>query len=203
MRLYGAPGCGSAAVEVMLELAKKPYTFVAASPWDDGPGTRELRRINPLGQVPTLVRDDGSVLTESAAMMLWLCESAPQMVPTTPAARAAFWRWMLFAAASVYSLFGFRDFPERWVDGSQAQTAFRQRLLETLQARWRQMEAELLPSPWSLGEEMSAFDIYLAMLSRWSPGRGWIVENCPKLADVVQRTEQHPIVASVWERNFK
>jgi glutathione S-transferase len=32
----------------------------------------ELQRVNPLGQIPTLVAPDGSVLTESAAILIHL-----------------------------------------------------------------------------------------------------------------------------------
>jgi GST-like protein len=49
---------------------------------------------------------------------------------------------------------------------------------------------------------MTALDIYIAMVSRWTPGRTWFVENCPKLAAAVALTEQHPVVVKVWEQNF-
>lgn len=58
------------------------------------------------------------------------------------------------------------------------------------------------PAPFAIGEKMTVVDIYLAMLSRWAPGRAWLAEHCPKLIGAVLKTEQHPVVARVWERNF-
>ena len=49
---------------------------------------------------------------------------------------------------------------------------------------------------------MTALDVYLAMVAKWSPGREWIREHCPKLIASIELTEQHPVVKSVWEKNF-
>ncbi|HJU40770.1 MAG TPA: glutathione S-transferase N-terminal domain-containing protein, partial [Tahibacter sp.] len=68
MTLYGARGCGSAAVEAVLELAGIDYALVEASPWERGPGYDALCRVSPLPRIPTLVLGDGTVLTESAAI---------------------------------------------------------------------------------------------------------------------------------------
>jgi GST-like protein len=202
MKLYGCKGCGSAAVEVILQLADVEYEFVDAIQWTPYQRHADLERINSLGQVPVLVFDDGSVMTESAAMMLYFAEKVPGMIPTEAAARAAFYRWMIFVPANMYAVFAFRDFPQRWVDGEALQVAFRDKTTERLKEYWRLLESELQPQPYLLGAAISALDIYVAMLSKWSPGRQWIRDNCPKLISAVDKTEQHPVVKAVWEKNF-
>jgi len=202
MKLYGCKGCGSAAVEVILQLAGVEYEFVDAIQSTPYQRHADLERLNPLGQVPVLVLDDGSVMTESAAMMLYFAEQVPGLIPTVPAQRAAFYRWMIFVPANMYAVFAFRDFPQRWVEGEAAQLAFRDKTTDRLKEYWRQLENELRPHPYLLGEAISALDIYVAMLSKWSPGRQWIRENCPKLIHAVDLTEQHPVVKAVWEKNF-
>ncbi len=203
MKLYGCPGCGSAAIEVMLQLAGLDYEYVRATPWQPDENVEALRRLNPLAQVPTLLLDDGSVMTESAAIMLWLCERLPQLVPPTAAAKAQFYRWMVYVPGNLYAVFAFRDFPERWVAGETAQAAFKDKLTERLKHFWTLIESQLDPSPYALGAQLSALDIYLAMVSRWTPGRKWFVEACPKIAAAVALTEQHPVVAGVWKKNFE
>ena len=49
-----------------------------------------LEGINPMRQVPTLVLDDGTVLTDSVAILEWLDETtpAPPLLPSDPLARA-------------------------------------------------------------------------------------------------------------------
>ena len=70
--LYGAKGSGSAAIESALTIAGLPFKMVEAASWEPGPGLDELKRVNPLAQIPTLVLEDGTVMTESAAILIWL-----------------------------------------------------------------------------------------------------------------------------------
>ena len=202
MKLYGCKGCGSAVVEVMLQLAQIDYEYVDAIEWEPFKHHSDLAALNPLQQVPTLVLDDGTVMTESAAIILWLCERLPHLLPTEPAKRALFYRWMVFISANMYAIYPFRDFPQKWVDGEDAQEAFREKLTERQKLFWTLLESQLQPAPYVLGNTMSALDIYLAMLSKWTPGRKWIAENCPKIIAAVSLAEANPIVAKVWEKNF-
>ena len=159
MKLYGCKGCGSAAVEVMLQLANIRYDYVDAIEWDPFKHHPDLTKLNPLQQVPTLLLDDGTVMTESAAIILWLCEQLPQLVPTDPATRAQFYRWMVFIPANMYAIYPFRDFPQKWVDGEDAQKAFREKLTERQKLFWTLLESQLQPAPYLLGENMGALDI--------------------------------------------
>lgn len=202
MKLYGCNGCGSAVVEAILQMAKIDYTFVDAIEWTPYKRHADLEKLNPLGQVPVLVFDDGTVMTESAAMVQFFAEQIPGMVPSEPSLRAQYLRWMAFIPANIYAVFPFRDFPARWIDDEETQKAFREKTTLRLREFWTILENSLSPAPYALGAEMTALDPYLAMVSRWSPGRAWIVEHCPKLAASVQLTEQHPLIAKVWEKNF-
>ncbi|MBY0521575.1 MAG: glutathione S-transferase family protein [Sphingomonas sp.] len=57
--------------------------------------------INPMGKVPAIVHD-GRVVTECAAICLYLADAFPDAgLAPTPAERANFYRWMLFAAGPV------------------------------------------------------------------------------------------------------
>jgi len=49
-----------------------------------------FRKLNPMGAVPALVLEDGTVLTQSLAILEWLeeTESLPKLLPQDPAARA-------------------------------------------------------------------------------------------------------------------
>ena len=75
--LYGSPGSGSAMVEMALNAAGLDARHVRASTWEPGPALDELQRVNPLGQIPTLVLPDGQVMTESAAILIHLGLLAP------------------------------------------------------------------------------------------------------------------------------
>ena len=202
MKLYGSPGCGSAVVEVVLQLAEQPFEYVQTSFWDQNEHFEALKEANPQAKVPTLVLDDGTVRTESAAMLWYFAEKIPGFIPAGPAKRAQFYRWMLFIPANIYAMFDLGDEPSRWVDDARTQQALKEKSIEKQKFLWGLMEQNLTPAPYLLGEAMTALDIYVAMVSRWRPGRAWFNENCPKLSRAVALTEQHPVVAKVWETNF-
>ena len=89
MELHGCNGCGSSAVEALLEMAGVAYRRNVFD-WDDRDAWERLRKIQPLAQVPTLVLDDGTVLTESAAIVLWIAEqhSGAGLMPSDPVMRS-------------------------------------------------------------------------------------------------------------------
>ena len=62
----------------------------------------DYRKLNPMGKVPTIVHD-GTVVTECAAICLYLAEAFPEagLAPGTLAEKADCYRWMFFAAGPV------------------------------------------------------------------------------------------------------
>ncbi len=114
--LFGTKGSGSASTEAALALANIEFRSVDAASWDAGPGRDELTRVNPLCQIPTLELPDGSVLTESAAILLHLGLTHPAsgLLPTDAAARAQAIRGLVYIAANCYAAIGIIDYPERW-----------------------------------------------------------------------------------------
>lgn len=77
MKLYWGPHTCAVGIHVLLEEVGAAYVTERL---DGGGGeTRELpfRAINPKGKVPTLLRKDGSVLTEFSAIATWIVRSFP------------------------------------------------------------------------------------------------------------------------------
>src|SRR5687768_2819985 len=118
--LYGSRGSGSAAIEVALRACQLSYKVVRASTWEADSALDELARVNPLRQIPTLLLPDGSVMTESAAILIHLGLVAPEgrLLPQDVAPRAQAIRGLVFIAANCYSAIGINDYPERWTTAS-------------------------------------------------------------------------------------
>jgi glutathione S-transferase len=76
MKLIYSPGACSLGIHVVLEEIGKPYETEAAD-LRQPREARPLTAINPKSKVPTLVRDDGSVLTEFPAIAYWLARNNP------------------------------------------------------------------------------------------------------------------------------
>jgi GST-like protein len=206
IELFGCRGCGSAVIEALLERAGVEFDYRELTSWKSGPVMDALKAINPLAQVPTLTLSSGTVMTESAAMIVALDEAYPAariLPPRGEIARATCLRWIVFIAGNMYPAISVRDFPERWVTSETARAELKDGSVDRLKAYWGILEVSLEPAPFLVGRDMTALDVYAAMLARWSPGRAWIDENCPKAAAALALTEQDPVVARVWARNFK
>jgi GST-like protein len=203
MELYGCKGCGSVVVEALLDLAGESYTRSIFA-WDDKEGWERLKAVNPLAQVPTLVLDDGTVMTESAGIALWLAErySKMELLPDDASQRALTYRWMVSFATNIYVPIIVGDFPDRWVDGDDAQESLKGRALQRLKNAWLAFEDSIAPAPFLLGNRMSVLDVYVAMIARWRPGRAWLTEHCPSAMSAVAATEAHHSIASTWSHNF-
>ena len=206
IELYGCRGCGSAVVEALLGRAGVEFVYHEVKLSQPGPATEALKAVNPLTQVPTLKLSDGTVMTESAAIIVMLDENYPaaRILPVAGDPRRALaLRWIVFIAGNMYPAISVVDFPERWVKSDAARAELKDGAVERLKAYWTLLEQALKPAPYLLGREMSALDVYAAMLSRWEPGRAWVDEHCRQVAAALALAEQDPIVARVWERNFK
>ena len=77
MKLYYSPGACSLGIHVLLEEIGKPYDAEKVD-LSTPPPQRALGQVNPKNKVPTLVRDDGSVLTEYPAIAYWLARTNPE-----------------------------------------------------------------------------------------------------------------------------
>lgn len=204
--LYGSRGSGSAAVEMALRAADQPYSVVRASTWEDDSAQAELRGLNPLGQIPTLVLPDGSVMTESAAILIHLGLQAPpgRLLPIEPGARAQSLRGLVYIAANCYAAIGLCDYPERWTTATTkaSHEKLRQGARAQLHRAW-ELFADAFPArPWLAGEAPGALDFLAVVVSRWSGTRAHLQRTRPDFHALLQRLQAHDDVAPVWRAHW-
>jgi GST-like protein len=51
---------------------------------------------------------------------------------------------------------------------------------------------EAAGEPWFLGTKMTALDLYVAVMTRWRPGRKWFTANTPEALAIAKRTSATP-----------
>ena len=204
--LYGSRGSGSAAVEAALTLAGQPFRLVRAATWEPDSALEELRRVNPLQQIPTLVLPDGSVMTESAACLIHLGLVYPGsgLLPEDPSRRAQSIRALVFIAANCYAGVSISDYPERWLADPDEATAkrLRQGTRAQLHRFWEIFADSFEGRPFIAGEQPGAADLLAAVVSRWSGTRAHVRRHRPALLELVERVEQSPAVAAVFARHW-
>ena len=203
-RLFGEPGWGSAIVEAQLDWYGLEYDFErVGNLFESAESRQRLSAVNPLAQVPTLVLADGAVLTESAAITLYLAEltGKDSLVPASrDQARASFLRWLVYLVANVYPTYTYGDEPARFVDGADAQQSFKSHVDAYAKKLYSVLDG-VAGAPWFLGERFSALDIYICVMTRWRPKREWFASNTPKLGAIAARAERVPELVACWGRN--
>jgi GST-like protein len=204
--LYGKKGSGSASTEAALEIIGAPYRIVETASWATNAAFDELLKINPLGQIPTLVLPDGSVLSESAAILLHLGSVHPEsgLLPADTSARAQAMRGLVFIAANCYAAISVIDFPERFC--KDADEAVQERMRAGTRARLHQyweMFADLFPArPFLGGEKLGALDLLAAVVSKWAGSRAHLQNARPAFHQTLMRIENEPKIATVFAKHW-
>jgi GST-like protein len=208
LALYGKRGSGSAAAEAALIVAGVPFRIIETASWERNDAFEDLLKVNPLGQVPTLVLADGGVLSESAAILAHLGLNYPEsgLLPRDASARAQALRGLVFIAANCYSAISVIDFPERWCADADNDDAVKDRIRAGARARlhrhW-EIFADLFPArPWLGGKEIGALDLLSAVVSKWSGARKHLEQMRPTFFATLQRVEAHPKVAAVFAKHW-
>ena len=206
LTLYGSRGSGSAAIEAALAVAGVDARLVDAASWQPSSGLDELVRVNPLGQIPTLVLDDGSVLTESAAILIHLGLAHPQsgLLAQEPAPRAQQIRGLVYIAANCYAGIGILDYPDRWYpDPDDAvRSAMQARGRARLHELWQIFADQFPATPWLSGDRLGALDLLAATVSMWSGARKALATSRPGFSGLLARIEADPRVAPIWARHW-
>jgi len=202
--LYGDAGSGSAMIEMALaETGETPE--LRSVPLE---GDHQLRAdylaINPMGRLPTLLLPDGTVMTESLAILLTIADRHPQaaLLPAPgTAARAMALRWMTLMVAEFYPHVTRWDYPHRF-GPAEAADAIRDRAEEMGREVLRVIETHAGlrggDAPFLLGDRFCLADIPLAVMSRWMGGRAWTPANLPKLEALAQAVAARPAIAPIW-----
>jgi glutathione S-transferase len=87
-KLYWSQGSGVMTLQALLEEAGADYEKIVVDIESNDHKSARFLAVNPLGQIPALVLPDGTLMTESAAMVLQIAERHSER-----ATRAYFRRW--------------------------------------------------------------------------------------------------------------
>ncbi len=201
MRLYWNVRCGSFAPEAVAAEAGIAYERVRADERAAPSGYQEMCDLNPMAQIPTVVLDDGRVMTESAALCIWFADRAPAaglLPPGRSLERPWVLRWLLYLACEVYPADQREADPERYTTEPGGIGAVRDAASAHMDRAWSLVETALGEGPYLLGDTLTVFDIYAAMLLAWHREPRTQVARCPKLGRLLDAVMERPRIAPLW-----
>ena len=168
-KLVYALKSASMGVRVLLEEIGASYELLETSVEMGKPRPAEQLTINPNGWVPVLCWDGGSMY-ECAAITIFLCDRYPQ-ANLAPAMddpkRALYLQTLVYFSNSVQNAFQLTYYPDRLADTKEDEESARRRGNRRLRETWQVIEDQIGDKEWVLGENFSAADIYLFMLTTW------------------------------------
>lgn len=199
--LYGVPGWGSAIGEIMLTMADIPYRLINVDGFDrPGPQRDLLQKRNPLCQVPTLELENGTILTETAAIALMVLDKCPDLAPPIGHAdRPQFQRLLIWLVANVYPTFTFADYPERWAPDAPEQ--LKDNCIAYRKTLYAWLDNHLKATPYAFGEQLTLIDAYIVVMRTWGPRHDWFAANTPKITAIADAMCQRPELHKVLKAN--
>ncbi|WP_019143252.1 glutathione S-transferase family protein [Noviherbaspirillum massiliense] len=184
---YTNPQSRGRIVHWMLEEIGQPYQTI----WlEYGPPMKapDYLAVNPMGKVPALVHGD-AVITEVAAICTYLADRFPDkrlVPPVNHPSRAAYYRWLFFAAGPLEMAVTAKAFGWQVPEGKSGVAGF-----GSYHATIHALETALTPGPYICGEQFTAADVYVGSSLGWGMMFGSI-ERRPVFDAYVSRLYSRP-----------
>ena len=205
VELYGAEGSGSIAVEAALTLLQLPYTLIEGATWAHESARERIAPVNAMRQVPTLILPDGEIMTESAAILIDLADrhTTARLAPAIgDSRRRQFLRWMVYISSAIYSLHWIKPDVTRIGAPAESRHAVVDAVHERIAFCWGNMDRQLTPGRYLIGDDLTVLDLYVTVLSRFGPWRKRFYAAAPKMTPVVKRVDAEPRLAEFWASRF-
>jgi glutathione S-transferase len=209
-KLYWAADTGAMAPQILLEEVAADYELVVLDYDAHEETTADYLAVNPRGQVPALILPDGSILTESAAMVLHIADAhqaANLLPPLGSSERARVYRWLIYAVANLYESILRSYYSDRFADDATAAELVKQTARADIDKYWDLLELDMAQNqsngPYLLGNRYSVIDPYLLMLVGWHEHPETLLGRCPTLNKLFNAVRQRPAVSKVLAQNTK
>src|SRR4051794_20661572 len=201
MDLYFSPLACSLATRIALYEAGAEANYLEVDPKTkvvQGDGS-DFRKVNPLGLVPTLRTDDGTVLTENAAILQYVADRYPKADLGTQSAieRSRLHQWLCFIGTELHKGL-FVPLLDR-----KAAPEVRSYVLEKNLSRLDYLENYLKGRDYLL-DHFSVADAYLVTVINWTMATPPVeLAKWPNVKAYYERLRQRPSVARAIAEEFE
>jgi glutathione S-transferase len=143
--------------------------------------------MNPAGQVPTVILEDGRPLAQSNAIMLHLAEGS-DLIPADAYERARMLEWLFWEQYSHEPTIAVARY--RMLFLGQPREELDPRLVERGEAALARLERGLEGAAFLAGGRLSLADVALVAYTRWAHEGGFDLVSYPAIREWIGRVEQ-------------
>jgi glutathione S-transferase len=200
MKLYYAPGACSIGIHVLLEEIGKPYEADRVNLQQGEQYKPDFAAVNPKSKVPTLVRDDGSVLTEFPAIAYWLARTNPyaNLLPDDIDQQARALELLDYAVATIHMQgFGRQFRPSAFTPSAADEEAVKTKGKEIAEKGFSIVDKALAGKDYAIGK-FSIADAAIFYTEFWSKRVG--ITLPPNCAAHLDRMLGRPAVQRVMQQ---
>ena len=173
-------------VKWMLDWLRRDYRWVETDVMTGATRSPAFLAINPAGQAPTVVLEDGRALAQSNAILTHLAEGTA-LIPADAYDRARMFEWLFWEQYSHEPYIAVVRF-QRAMAGKRADE-IEPRLVERGHAALARMEGALADHDWLVGEGPTLADLALVAYTRMAPEGDFDLERYPAAVRWIGRVE--------------
>jgi glutathione S-transferase len=197
MKLFYAPGSSSLLPHIVLREAALSFQLIQINEHSKAiSGGGDFRDVNPLGYVPALVLDDGTLLTEGAAIVQYIADLVPERKlapPNGTIERVKLQAWLNFVASEMHK----GGFSPLFYEGvpEEGRDVFRTRLRK----RFSLLDGHLSSNAYLMGSAFTVADVHLFVVSNWANWVHFDLSPYPAVRAYRERIGARPAVIAALE----
>lgn len=193
MKLFCTPGACSLSPHIVMRECGHDFTQINVDLKNKKTERGEdFLQINAKGQVPALLLDDESLLTEAVAIMQYLADLKPDRQLLASAGSLTRYHtieWLNYIATQLHHAF----YP---LFDSAAPEDYKQQVRARLEKKFSYVDSQLKDKQWLMGLRFSVADAYLFTVTRWAQQLKLNLQGLDGLNSWMQRVAERPAVAA-------
>lgn len=203
MKLYYSAGSCSTSCHIALEEAGLPHEAIGVN-WDNAsdPNLALVEKLNPLGTLPILALDQGTVLSQNVAILTHIADLAPakKLLPAVGTIeRAEAMNWLSFVASDLHKSVGALFAVPGYSQDPAKQAEFRAWALAGVNSTLSHLNQGLAGKDYLMGKQFTVADGYAFVVAGWSKWLDVSLQPYPHITAYLGRMMERPAVQKVFK----
>jgi len=188
MKIFGDSISGNCLkVKWTADLLGIGYDWIETSVLKSESRTADLLAMNPAGQVPTVLLDDGRALAQSNAILIWMAEGSA-LIPADAYQRAKMNEWLFWEQYSHEPYVAVARFQVHYLGKSPSE--LESKIVERGKSALKRLDEATATGPFLLGDTLSLADIALVAYTRVAHEGGFTLADYPNVVRWVAAVEK-------------